>query len=172
MCVCMRFGPPGKGHNALCVQLARIFFWQGLLLSVHRARALAAQPAACAAWRPEPPAWRPPCPAHVVPGLQQSTHGAVQFAVYEELKYFASRINRLPTLLPGAETPAGKDASGSSSSGSSGSSGGQPGSGDGKAQARTLSSAELSLFAAASKLSASVFTYPTQVGVGVGGWVC
>lgn len=74
--------------------------------------------------------------------LQQSTHGAVQFAVYEELKYFASRISRSPAAAGSSgKGPAEKSTD----------------------KGRTLGSAELSLFAAASKLSASIFTYPTQV---------
>lgn len=58
----------------------------------------------------------------------QTTHGAVQFAVYDELKYLASRLGRGPE--------------------------------EGE---RQLGSGELSLFAAASKLTASVTTYPSQV---------
>ncbi|GFR46333.1 hypothetical protein Agub_g7902 [Astrephomene gubernaculifera] len=58
----------------------------------------------------------------------QTLHGAVQFAVYDELKFFASRFGR------GAEE-----------------------------SDRQLSSGELSLFAASSKLTASVTTYPSQV---------
>ncbi|GIL48205.1 hypothetical protein Vafri_4889 [Volvox africanus] len=58
----------------------------------------------------------------------QTMHGAVQFAVYDELKYFASRLGR-----SAEETD------------------------------RQLGSGELSLFAASSKLTASVTTYPSQV---------
>ncbi|PNH11010.1 Mitochondrial folate transporter/carrier [Tetrabaena socialis] len=60
--------------------------------------------------------------------LLQTTHGAIQFAVYDELKYFSSRTGRSPDEADR-----------------------QPG------------SVELSLFAAASKLTASVSTYPSQV---------
>lgn len=63
--------------------------------------------------------------------VKQTTHGAVQFAVYDELKYLASRLGRGPE--------------------------------EGE---RQLGSGELSLFAAASKLTASVTTYPSQVGAG------
>ncbi|GLC40043.1 hypothetical protein PLESTB_001517000 [Pleodorina starrii] len=58
----------------------------------------------------------------------QTTHGAVQFAVYDELKYVASRFGRSSDEAD-----------------------------------RQLGSGELSLFAASSKLTASVTTYPSQV---------
>lgn len=61
--------------------------------------------------------------------LLQSTHGAIQFSVYEELKYISARF-RAPNE-DGSE--------------------------------RAASSVETSLFAACSKLSASIITYPTQV---------
>ncbi|EFJ46769.1 mitochondrial substrate carrier, partial [Volvox carteri f. nagariensis] len=60
--------------------------------------------------------------------LLQTMHGAVQFAVYDELKYFASRFGRSAEECD-----------------------------------RQLGSGELSLFAASSKLTASVTTYPSQV---------
>jgi hypothetical protein len=66
-----------------------------------------------------------PCP----PRHQQTAHGAIQFAAYEELKHLAGRA------------------------GSGGA--GQPD--------RTLSSAEVSAYGAASKFLAAVSTYPTQV---------
>lgn len=58
----------------------------------------------------------------------QTTHGALQFAVYEELKHFGARLNMEPD---------------------------EPD--------RQVTTAELSLFAASSKLTASVSTYPSQV---------
>ncbi|KXZ44000.1 hypothetical protein GPECTOR_75g723 [Gonium pectorale] len=61
-------------------------------------------------------------------GGRQTMHGAVQFAVYDELKYLAARVGR----GPGEED-------------------------------RQLGSGELSVFAASSKLTASVSTYPSQV---------
>ncbi|KAG2451943.1 hypothetical protein HYH02_003717 [Chlamydomonas schloesseri] len=61
----------------------------------------------------------------------QTMHGAVQFAVYDELKFLASRWGPRP---PGRE-----------------------------GEERQLGSGELSLFAASSKLTASVTTYPSQV---------
>jgi hypothetical protein len=67
----------------------------------------------------------PPCPH-----LQQTAHGAIQFAAYEELKHLAGRA--------GAGGPSSPD--------------------------RTLSSAEVSAYGAASKFLAAVSTYPTQVG--------
>lgn len=59
-------------------------------------------------------------------------HGAVQFTVYDELKYLAARWG---PRAPGQE-----------------------------GEERRLGSGELSLFAASSKLTASVTTYPSQVG--------
>ncbi|KAG2441614.1 hypothetical protein HXX76_003234 [Chlamydomonas incerta] len=66
----------------------------------------------------------------------QTMHGAVQFAVYDELKFLASRWGPRP---PGQQE-------------------GAAGGGE-----RQLGSGELSLFAASSKLTASVTTYPSQV---------
>ncbi|KAG2499591.1 hypothetical protein HYH03_002532 [Edaphochlamys debaryana] len=64
----------------------------------------------------------------LAPSLLLTTHGAVQFTVYDELKYLASRMGRSPD---------------------------EPD--------RQLGSGELSLFAASSKLTASITTYPSQV---------
>ncbi|PNW71340.1 hypothetical protein CHLRE_16g650200v5 [Chlamydomonas reinhardtii] len=61
----------------------------------------------------------------------QTMHGAVQFTVYDELKYLAARWG---PRAPGQE-----------------------------GEERRLGSGELSLFAASSKLTASVTTYPSQV---------
>jgi hypothetical protein len=60
--------------------------------------------------------------------VQQTTHGAAQFTVYEELKHMAARSGQLPSDPD-----------------------------------RPISSVETTLFAAASKLAASITTYPSQV---------
>ena len=60
----------------------------------------------------------------------QTCHGAIQFTVYEELKYLARRF--------GVEA-------------------------DRQQPDRTITSLETSLYAATSKLAASVTTYPAQV---------
>ncbi|GBF94373.1 folate transporter chloroplastic [Raphidocelis subcapitata] len=79
----------------------------------------------------------------------QTTHGAIQFAVYEELKALASSAawhwsaGGWPSLrVPGP---------------------GDGGGGGGDGEARQLGSAEVSVYGALSKLTAAVSTYPTQV---------
>lgn len=88
-----------------------------------------------------------PCPA------QQVSHGAIQFAVYEELKVAALGFS-IGSLAPFTRS---LDSGTSSSSSSSG--GGKKGA---AGQARELSHAEITACGALSKLVASTATYPTQ----------
>ena len=93
--------------------------------------------------------------------LLQTTHGAIQFAVYEELKGLAARARwdaagggGWPRLQRAGGGGGERDGSGGKGSGSGGGSGGE---------LRQLGSAEVSAYGALSKLAAAVTTYPTQV---------
>lgn len=82
----------------------------------------------------------------LLPSLLLVSHGAIQFAVYEELKSLAQGLDLFTRQL--GQAPAQR--SGSSS--------------DGVPQdRRALSSAEITACGALSKLAASVSTYPSQV---------
>lgn len=104
---------------------------------------------------------RPPrrCPR----SASQVSHGAIQFAVYEELKVAAAALPRLHTLAPFLRPLDGSSASGGASSGGGKGSGGE---GSGRqhqaARRRELSAAEITACGALSKLAASVATYPSQ----------
>ena len=100
------------------------------------------------------------------------SHGAIQFAVYEELKHAAEGVSlqrftgSLDRLLGGGGGDAGGSKAASSSSGGGGSgSGGGRGAGTSRRghQVRELSPAEITACGALSKLAASVATYPSQV---------
>ncbi|KAI3431257.1 hypothetical protein D9Q98_004320 [Chlorella vulgaris] len=90
----------------------------------------------------------------LLPSLLLVSHGAIQFAVYEELKVAALGFS-IGSLAPFTRS---LDSGTSSSSSSSG--GGKKGA---AGQARELSHAEITACGALSKLVASTATYPTQV---------
>jgi solute carrier family 25 folate transporter 32 len=86
----------------------------------------------------------------------QTTHGAIQFAVYEELKTLAATTQW--HWADGAWLPQLRVQ------------GHGGGGGTAAEESRQLSAAEVSMYGALSKLTAAVSTYPTQVhGRGVGG---
>lgn len=88
----------------------------------------------------------------------QTTHGAVQFAIYEELKWLASGSAQLPWLLQRS-----RDAAGGKSGEQERDDDQVDGPGDVRRPRRQLTSVELSVYGALSKFCAQVTTYPAQV---------
>ncbi|GAB4819511.1 hypothetical protein N2152v2_006557 [Parachlorella kessleri] len=108
----------------------------------------------------------------LLPSLLLVSHGAIQLAVYEELKSLAQSFqgfsgSSIASLSNGSSSgltsssSGGNDRGGHSSSGTNGNEGSSR-RGGGQAQ-RTLTSAEITAFGALSKMAASIATYPSQV---------
>lgn len=100
----------------------------------------------------------------------QVSHGAIQFAVYEELKHAAEGASlqrfthSLDRLLGGSNSSsAGSSSSGGSQSRAGDSSSGKSSGGRRQRTTRELTPAEITACGALSKLAASVATYPSQV---------
>lgn len=82
----------------------------------------------------------------LLPSLLLVSHGAIQFAVYEELKHAASNMRSFVQPLSGSDdSSSGRTASSSKHNG------------------QLVTSAEITAFGALSKLAASLVTYPSQV---------